>query len=116
MTKATRVYSTPPTSTPIDTTRRHLLTIAAGGAVAAAIPTAVLAGAAASDPAFDLIAEKRAADVAHCEAIDADCEFDERGDYSSDAAIEAQENSEAACHYVHEVDWKLATTPPTTTS
>jgi hypothetical protein len=29
---------TKPTNTPIDTTRRHLLTIAAGGAVAAAIP------------------------------------------------------------------------------
>ena len=30
-----------------------------------------------------------------------------RGDRST-------ENSEAACHLVNEVDWKLATTPPTT--
>jgi hypothetical protein len=41
MTKATRVHSTPPTSTPtsqnslVDPTRRRLLTVAAGGAVAA---------------------------------------------------------------------------------
>jgi hypothetical protein len=49
MAKATRVYSTPPTNTPVDPTRRHLLTIAAG-AVAAAIPTAVLAAAPAVDP------------------------------------------------------------------
>jgi hypothetical protein len=76
---------------PVDTTRRHLLTIAAGGAVAAAIPTAgerinlganetnVLAPKTSSkeitpsqgiegDPAFALIADKRAADVAYCEA------------------------------------------------
>jgi hypothetical protein len=59
-------------------------------------------------------AEKLAADVADCEAIDVHGEFDERSDYSSDAAIEAQENSRAACHYVNEVDWKLANTTPTT--
>jgi hypothetical protein len=47
MAKATRVFSTPRTSTPIsqnslvDPTRRHLLTVAAGGAVAAAIATTV---------------------------------------------------------------------------
>ena len=59
-------------------------------------------------------AENLAADVAHCEAIDVHGEFDERRDYSSDAVIEAQENSRAACHYVNEADWKLANTPPTT--
>jgi hypothetical protein len=86
----------------------------ARGAVAAAIPTATLTAAAAVDPTFALIAENLAADVAHCEAIDVHGEFDEQRDYSSDAAIEAQENSRAACHYVNEVDWKLANTPPTT--
>jgi hypothetical protein len=48
MAKATRVLSTPPTNTPIDTTRRHFLSVAAVAsvvsvgtlAVAAAIPTA----------------------------------------------------------------------------
>src|ERR1700730_6887627 len=50
MTQADRVFSTPPTNTskidpPVDPTRRRLLCVAAGGAVAAAIPTAVLAAA-----------------------------------------------------------------------
>jgi hypothetical protein len=66
------------------------------------------------DPAFALIAAKRAADVAHCEAIDTEDEIEARDDFSSNDAIEAQDNSEAACLLVHEVDWKLATTPPTT--
>jgi hypothetical protein len=98
---------------PVDPTRRRFLSVAAGGTVAAAIPTAVLA-AADPDPAFALIAEKLAADVAHCEAIDIQGEIEGRGDFRSDAAIEAQDNSGAACHYVNEVDWKLATTLPTT--
>jgi hypothetical protein len=67
-----------------------------------------------ADPAFALIAEKLAADVAHCKAIDAWAEFDERDDSSSAAAIEAEDNCGAACHLVNEVDWKLATTLPTT--
>jgi hypothetical protein len=67
-----------------------------------------------ADPAFALIAEKLAADVAHDKAIDAQGEFDGRGDHSSDAAIEAQDNSEAACHLANEVGWKVANTPPTT--
>jgi hypothetical protein len=37
---------------PVDPTRRHLLTIAAGGAVAAAIPTATLTAAPAVDPIY----------------------------------------------------------------
>ena len=72
------------------------------------------AAAPAIDPAFALIAEKRAADVAHFEAIDTEEEIEARDDLSSGDAIEAQDNSEAACLLVHEVDWKLATTPPTT--
>jgi hypothetical protein len=52
MTQADRVYITPPTNTPIDTTRRRFLTVAAGASVAsvgtlavAAMPTALPAGA-----------------------------------------------------------------------
>src|SRR3984893_11792672 len=53
MTKATRVHSTPPPNTPIDTKRRRFLAVAAGAsvvsvgtlAVAAAIPTAALTAA-----------------------------------------------------------------------
>jgi hypothetical protein len=101
---------------PVDQARRQLLTVVAGGAVAAVIPAAdarVNPGHAA-DPAFALIAEKRAADVAHEKAIDAVAEIEERGDLSSDAAIEAQDNSEAACDFVNAIDWRLATTLPTT--
>jgi hypothetical protein len=50
---------TKPTNTPIDTTRRNLLTLAAGGAVAAAIPADARAGHAA-DPIFASIAEHQA--------------------------------------------------------
>jgi hypothetical protein len=63
------VHSTPPTNT--SRSRRAILAgIAAAMALplAAALPTAE---AATADPAFALIAEKLAADVAHCETIDA---------------------------------------------
>ena len=124
MTQADSVHSTPPTNTPIDTTRRRFITVAAGAsvasvgtlAVAAAIPAAdarVNPGHTA-DPAFALIAEKRAADVAHCEAIDAQDEAEDQHGDNSDEAFEAAENSETACLLVNEIDWKLATTPPTT--
>jgi hypothetical protein len=102
-------------TTPILPRRAVLAGIASAAAlpVAAAIPTTLMAGPAV-DPAFALIAEKLAADVAHCDAIDAQGEFERRRDYSSDAAIEAQDNSEDACHLVNEIDWRLATTQPTT--
>jgi hypothetical protein len=58
------------------------------------------------DPAFAMIAEKLAADVAHLKAIYAVDEAERRGDFSCD--------SEAACHFANEVDWKLANTQPTT--
>jgi hypothetical protein len=86
-----------------------------GGAQAAIPATPALASpTGALDPAFALIAEKRAADIAHCEALAVQGEFEGRRDHSSDAAIEARESSEEACHYAYEVDWKLATTAPTT--
>jgi hypothetical protein len=120
MTQAESVHSTPPINT--SATRRRFLSqsagMAAGGAVLAlvTIPPGPAVGAPASalDPVFALIAEKRAADVAHDKAIDTYGEFDNRRDRSSDAAIEAWENSAAACHYANEVDWKLATTLSTT--
>jgi hypothetical protein len=50
MAEANSVHSTPPTNTSaIDPTRRRFLTVAAGGAVAAAIPTAALTTAPAID-------------------------------------------------------------------
>jgi hypothetical protein len=113
MAQADRVHSTPPTNTPIDTMRRRLLTLTAGGAVAAAIP-ALAPAAADPDPAFALIAEKLAADVAHGEAIDEQDEAESVHGLRSDAAEEAFNRCGDACRGVNDADWKLATTPPAT--
>jgi hypothetical protein len=83
MTKADSVHSTPRTTAskinpPIDPTRRHLLIIAAGGAVAAAIPTATLMATPAVDPIFAALDAYRQADAA-CVAVDGDLP-DEIGD------------------------------------
>jgi hypothetical protein len=101
-------------SPPVDQARRRFLAVAAGASVASVGALAVAGIPTSDDPAFALIAAKRAADAAHCEAIDTEDEIEARDDFSSDDAIEAQDNSEAACLLVHEVDWKLATTLPTT--
>jgi hypothetical protein len=76
MTKADSVLSTPRTTAskinpPVDPTRRHLLTVAAGGAVAAAIPTAALSAAPAVDPIHAAI--KRHGDLA--KIYDAACKL-----------------------------------------
>jgi hypothetical protein len=87
MTQATRVHSTPretasKINSPVDPTRRHLLTVAAGGAVAAAMSPAVLS-AAPADPIFAAIEACRQADAA-CLAVDGDIP-DEIGQRWSDA-------------------------------
>ena len=66
------------------------------------------------DPAFALIAEKRAADIAHGEAIDAQDEASSRYGFHSDEESEADDRCYVVCHAVHAIDWKLATTQPTT--
>ncbi len=107
-----------------DPTRRRFLTVAAvgsivgaGGSLAAVamasndVPQAVTVPRhSRPDPAFVLIAEKLAGDIAHCEAIDAQDEADEHGI----GLDEADDRCWAACHAVNAIDWKLATTPPTT--
>jgi hypothetical protein len=122
MTQADSVHSTPPSNTPVDPTRRRFLAVAAFASVAGAgslaavamapndVPAAATMPNGGADPAFALIAEKLAADIAHCEAIDAQDKADELG-IGSD---EADDRCEAACHAVNAIDWKLATTPPTT--
>ncbi len=132
MTQADRVYNTPPTNTsaidhpmmfpPRDPTRRRFLAVAA---VASAVGAGTLAAAARApdvpqavtmpwssrpDPAFVLIADKRAADIAHGGAIGAEEEAEEHGI----GLDEASDRCSAACHAVNAIDWKLATTPPTT--
>jgi len=128
MTKADRVHSTPPTNTSaintVDPTRRGFITLAAGASIisvgslaavampiAAAIPNTE---AATTDPAFALIAEKLAADVAHCAAIDAQDEAESDEERDPDAVEEAFQRCCVACTVVNEADWRLATTPPTT--
>jgi hypothetical protein len=121
--KADSVYNTPPTNTPVHTTRRRFLTVAAVGsmigagslAFAAAAPSGVPLAVTVPrhsrpDPTFALIADKRAADVAHGEAIDTEEEAEEHGI----GLDEACDRSLAACHAVRAIDRKLATTPPTT--
>jgi hypothetical protein len=137
MTQADSVLSTPPTNTsaidhpmmfpPVDPTRRRFLAVAAVAsavgagslAVAAATPSDVPAAVTVPrhsrpDPAFALIADKRAADIAHGEAIDAQDEASVRYGFHSDEESEADDHCLAACHAVHAIDWRLATTPPTT--
>jgi hypothetical protein len=107
--------------------RRRFLTISAGASIAGAGSLAAAAALAPNvpqavttprhsrpDPAFVLIADKRAADAAHCEAIDAQDEAEDRYGFHSDEASEADDRCLAACDSVHAIDWKLATTPPTT--
>jgi hypothetical protein len=124
MTQADSVHSTPPTNTsaidaPRSTakprSRRSVL-----GAIAAATAAVTVAGARptdaapAIDPIFALIAEKRAADVAHCEAIDEQDEAESDHEYGSAVVDEAWQRCCDACGVVNEADWRLATTPPTT--
>jgi hypothetical protein len=64
---------------PVDPTRRRLLTIAAGSAVAAVIPTAVVAGIPTSvDPVFELIEIHRKAHAAHMAALQLQNRFERR--------------------------------------
>ena len=123
MTQADSVHSTPPTNTPVDTTRRRFLTVAAVGSIVGAgslaavamtpsdVPQAVTVPRySRPDPAFALITDKRTVDIAHGEAIEAEDRYGIR----SDEASEADDRCLAACRAVSAIDWKLATTPPTT--
>ncbi|SRR6266481_1037349 len=128
MIQANSVLSTPPTNTPVvDTTRRRFLAVAAVGSIVGAgslgfaaaapndVPLAVTTPRhSRPDPAFALIAEKLAADIAHGEAIDAQDEADSRYGFHSDESSEADDRCLVACRAVNAIDWKLATTPPTT--
>jgi hypothetical protein len=118
MTQADCVLSTPPTNTPIDTTRRHLLTVAAGGAVAALTTASPTIAARAPDPIYAAIERHRAAGIIWNAAVDIRADFpeftaprteetDEERDRLDDAVDEARDPLEKAG-----VD--LINTPPTT--
>jgi hypothetical protein len=80
----------------------------------AALPAALPATAAAPDPVLALIAAHRAAEVAHCDVVDAQAEAETRYGIRSDEAREAADRSGAMCDEVNAIAWRLATTPPTT--
>jgi hypothetical protein len=109
MTQANRVLST--SSTPIDTTRRHLLTIAAGGAVAAAIPAGARAGHAA-DPIFAAIEAHRQAARIYYEAVRV--EFASDGKVTEAASARLNETTSEATHACFAAGRALVTTQPTT--
>jgi hypothetical protein len=83
-------------------------------AAKAALSLAKAVAATNPDPAFALIADKLAADIAHGEAIDAQDAAEKAFGHGSEESWEANDNCGAACNYVDEVCWKLASTPPTT--
>jgi hypothetical protein len=121
MTQADSVHSTPPTNTsannppdPINMARRHLLTVAAGGAIAAAVPTAALTAAPAFDPIFAAIAGWQAAHAAHGRACDVLAEAETRFGFKSEEAEAAFEAGGPACDASWEAAWSLASTPPNT--
>jgi len=109
MTQADRVLSTPPTNTPVDTTRRRFLTVAAIGsmigagslAFAAAAPNDVpkavtvppAAAIAGHDPVFGLIETHRKADRDHEVALDEQERLERIGDHAA-----ADLAGEASCH------------------
>jgi hypothetical protein len=77
-----------------DTTRRHLLAIATGGAVAAAIPTADAHGPVpgqAADPIYAAIEKHKAACIPWDAAIDARAEFPESADPMTDKQWEQRD-------------------------
>jgi hypothetical protein len=103
---------------PVDQTRRHLLTIAAGGAVAAAIPTATLMAAPAVDPIFAAIERhKRAADAWDA-AVEVWAKFpDGPGPMSMERRIERERISDAwsdARDALDDAGVSLINTSPTT--
>ena len=76
MTQADSVHSTPPTNTPVDTTRRRFLSVAAGAIAATAITTSTAAPA--IDPIFDLIDAHRKTHAAHMASLEVQNRFERR--------------------------------------
>jgi hypothetical protein len=123
MTQATRVHSTPPTNTPeITSTRRHLLTAAAGVAVAAALPiaaatpTGAMAVARAVDPIFTAIEKHKAAGIVWDEAVDVRADFNDMDmtDEQREQLDKLVEAVDEAWEAVDQAGLDLITTGPTT--
>jgi hypothetical protein len=106
MTKADSVHSTPRITAskinPLDPMRRRLLTIAAGGAVAAAIPAAALTAAPAVDLIYAAIERHKAAKLPYEAAVtvracydEADEKVTQQMDEAVDAAFDVYEDAGA---------------------
>jgi hypothetical protein len=105
MTQADSVLSTPPTNTPVDTTRRRFLTVAAVGSIVGAgslaaaamapnIPQAVTISRHSSpDPVFGLIDAHRKAGCDHEAALVEQARLEQIGDNAAAWVV-----SEAPCH------------------
>jgi hypothetical protein len=85
MTRADRVLSTPPTNTPTDTNRRRFLSVAAGGAVAAALPVAALANE--PDPIFATIERHRELSADYTAAVDISSKLEDGPEFEAADAI-----------------------------
>jgi hypothetical protein len=121
MAKATRVHSTPPTNTPIDSKRRHFLAVAAGASVGtlavAAMPTAAPDSPACTiDPIFAVIERHRKACREHHDAVDIHMDFEEVG--MTGAKLEKYNSivaeTDAAYDRLDDVGGDLINTKPTT--
>src|SRR3981189_3535474 len=107
MTQADSVYSTPPTNTPVDTTRRRFLSVAAGAIAATAITTSTAAPA--IDPIFDLIEAHRKAHAAHMASLEVQNRFERRY-----GAGQGNWISEKPCHDEDEAFVAFVAAPATT--
>jgi hypothetical protein len=92
MTRADSVLSTPPTNTPVDTTRRHFL-MAVGGGTAAMLGATIPEPAALHDPVFGLIEAHRKAGCDHEAALVEQARLEQIGDNAAAWLV-----SEAPCH------------------
>ena len=109
MTQADSVLSTPPTNTPVDTTRRRFLTVAAVASVAGAASLAAAAMAPnvpqavtmpiGPDPIHDVIERHRKAVSEHNAALDIHCAFEECGMQGENLAKYKRLTAEAAAAY-----------------
>jgi hypothetical protein len=131
MTQADSVLSTPPTNTPVDTTRRRFLAVAAFASVADAgslafaaaapndIPQAVTVPNGSgfqADLIYEVIERHRKAALAHNEVVDTHCAFEEVGmqgekreQYNRLRAV-----TDAAYDELESVGFDLINTLPTT--
>jgi hypothetical protein len=94
---------------PVDATRRHLLTIAAGGAFAAAIPTDGPMATPAIEPVFDLIEIHRKAHAAHMASLNLQNRFERRFGIGEGTWI-----SEKPCHDEDDAFVAFVAAPATT--